>query len=736
MDAEAQGPAGLSPAARQLKERLLGEFSLSVDDVAGILEVDRSTVYRYIQDGALAALKIGREYRLSEADVEGFLQALIAGERERVAGLRLRALTAGGRSDAPEPVQVTEPGPSGQREFGPMALGAQTVAAGEARRTGHGVVHAAHLLLALLSDGDCVLWDRPFPEEVPMRRAMARQALARVGADLAALRRRGEDALPPPAPGPERSGRALDLAADLQSVLGENARTARSSLGRGWVGTDCLLLALYTRPELAHALEVSGAKEEAVRAEVQRMASALSSRHTQEPAYSLLALDAARRASILARGRGARLVEPADLLLALTADQDPMGDGLARRALEAVGADVPAIRAAAQARLGPAGQPLSGQDPEPTPEVRMVACERAPAAAQGLGHREVGTEHLLLGLYSLPGIADLLEEAGASHSAVRVCVRRLAPTGTSQPSEGVAGFARYSERAQRVIAQAQREARSRGAGEVSAAHLLLALLSEEPETKDSLARKAVEGLGVDVPALRAQVEGALPAGDHPASGQTGELPFSTEARALVMEHAPAAVRAMGHRSVGSEHLLLAVYDTSELLGRLVEGAGAPREGLEAAILHLSGGGEPVPALPLEGAAEQALVLAEQHARQRGHAAVQPGHLLLGLVDVGDDAGQILQRLEVDTAGLRVALEAHLPKRGRVAKATPVEMNAETKTVLVSHAVAAARATGSERVGTRHLLLGLYRVPALGALLATAGAPEDAVRVEALRLGSA
>ncbi len=97
-------PHRLSARAQKLKDELLGEFSLTVDDVAGVLEVDRSTIYRYIQDGSLVALKLGREYRLSERDVRAFLEGLIVRERERVAGLR-------GPQGEPEP----ERGPKGRK---------------------------------------------------------------------------------------------------------------------------------------------------------------------------------------------------------------------------------------------------------------------------------------------------------------------------------------------------------------------------------------------------------------------------------------------------------------------------------------------------------------------------------------------------------------------------------------------------------------------------------------------
>ena len=112
-------PARLSPRAQKLKDDLLGEFSLTVDDVAGVLEVDRSTIYRYIQDGSLVALKLGREYRLSERDVRAFLEGLISRERERVAGLRGPQGHAGpdGRP-APEHGPKGHKGPKGPKHHG------------------------------------------------------------------------------------------------------------------------------------------------------------------------------------------------------------------------------------------------------------------------------------------------------------------------------------------------------------------------------------------------------------------------------------------------------------------------------------------------------------------------------------------------------------------------------------------------------------------------------------------
>lgn len=770
------GSADLSPRARQLKERLLGEFSLSVDDVAGILEVDRSTVYRYIQDGALAALKIGREYRLSDADVESFLQALIARERQRVAELRVRALMGAGGPSGPaavpaavppvhaaipatqtaasEPAAVVEPAPAeptegGDARMGPMAVGLQDCAARQARRTGHREVRPAHVLLALISDQDCILWDRPFPERMPLRAAMARQALDRIGADVDSLRTAVQATLPSPDEEPGKGPPNREMGGVFHTVWGA-AREAMGSLGRRWLGTDAILLALYGQADLAAALRGAGAEESRLRAELQRMAGTLAA-DDGRPRFSELARHAGRVAAAGALGRRARTIEPEDLLLALLEDTEAARDGLAQRALGAVGADLAAIRAWAEARLGAAPEGAPEPDPgtvplQPNPGLRTVVDERAPTAARGLGHAAVGTEHLLLGLYSIPEIADRMEQAHAPHGEVRGAIRRLAPSGAPRHTETRPMFGRYSQRAQRVIVLAQEESRRRGTGSVGTGHLMLSLLREG----SGIAPKALRSLGLDLDALRQRVEALLPEPRFPGGGPKGEIQFTPHGKSLIMDHASAAARAFGHQYVGTEHLLLGAYDADPRLAKVLEEAGAVREGIEAAVLRLMGGDPklaalPVPQHPVVGSA---LDRATKRARGLGHAAIQPAHLLLGLLDVrGGGARAVLERLHVDLGVLEASVAVTLPK-GRQARAAAllpaaddgqenvrVGLSPESQDVMVRAASAAAEA-GAPRIGTEHLLLGLYAQPnsEVAQLLTAAGAPADAVAVEVSRVG--
>jgi len=46
---------------------------LTVNEVADLLRVSRMTVYRLIKEGQLKALRVGRNYRLREDDVDEYL---------------------------------------------------------------------------------------------------------------------------------------------------------------------------------------------------------------------------------------------------------------------------------------------------------------------------------------------------------------------------------------------------------------------------------------------------------------------------------------------------------------------------------------------------------------------------------------------------------------------------------------------------------------------------------------
>lgn len=58
---------------------VLGERLLTVSEVAGTMRVSNMTVYRLIKSGQLSAIRVGKNYRIRETEVDRYL-------RERVVG--------------------------------------------------------------------------------------------------------------------------------------------------------------------------------------------------------------------------------------------------------------------------------------------------------------------------------------------------------------------------------------------------------------------------------------------------------------------------------------------------------------------------------------------------------------------------------------------------------------------------------------------------------------------------
>lgn len=50
---------------------------LTVAEVADLLRVSSMTVYRLIRNGELPAVRVGRSYRVSEDDLQSYLQAQV-----------------------------------------------------------------------------------------------------------------------------------------------------------------------------------------------------------------------------------------------------------------------------------------------------------------------------------------------------------------------------------------------------------------------------------------------------------------------------------------------------------------------------------------------------------------------------------------------------------------------------------------------------------------------------------
>jgi ATP-dependent Clp protease ATP-binding subunit ClpA len=154
---------------------------------------------------------------------------------------------------------------------------------------------------------------------------------------------------------------------------------------------------------------------------------------------------------------------------------------------------------------------------------------------------------------------DQARRSGASWTDIgkSMGVTRQAAQKRFVPKESVEldpnqGFSRYTPRARNVVMAAHNEAKSAGNAEGLPQHLVLGLLAD-PE---ALAAKAIVEQGVSRDALREAATAALP----PAADEVPELiPYGPDAKKVLELTFREALR-LGHNSIGTEHLLLALLE--------------------------------------------------------------------------------------------------------------------------------------------------------------------------------
>ncbi|MGI6658536.1 MAG: ATP-dependent Clp protease ATP-binding subunit [Dethiobacteraceae bacterium] len=117
-------------------------------------------------------------------------------------------------------------------------------------------------------------------------------------------------------------------------------------------------------------------------------------------------------------------------------------------------------------------------------------------------------------------------------------------------------FGRFTERAQKVLVLAQEEARRFNHSYVGTEHLLLGLVREG----DGIAAKVLLSLGVELNAVRQQIEKLIGKGDQPVRVQG--VNYTPRAK-KVIELAIEEGQGLGHNYIGTEHLLLGLIREGE-----------------------------------------------------------------------------------------------------------------------------------------------------------------------------
>ncbi len=294
-----------------------------------------------------------------------------------------------------------------------------------------------------------------------------------------------------------------------------------------------------------------------------------------DQAYNLILL-----AEDEARMLGRPTVEPEHLLLA-TARRGNVEQLLAREGIVAS-----AIHAAVVRRGGFGEELVLG--PVPRSPAGEAVLTRAIAAAAERGISGPSTEHLLLGLAEHERAIEILRELGvpdvvalvdAAYPVTRPPVDPWARAGgvREPPSPGPIPpvFERFSEQARLAVEAAEQTARSLESQYVVPAHVLLALLGAEHGILarvrsshrgqfDAMAERAVELMGADATAARpaSQPQDAVGIRRFRVSTAPTGI-FTAPTRRLVAEDVLEVAHRLGHRSLSTGHLFLALLESQD-----------------------------------------------------------------------------------------------------------------------------------------------------------------------------
>ena len=220
---------------------------------------------------------------------------------------------------------------------------------------------------------------------------------------------------------------------------------------------------------------------------------------------------------------------------------------------------------------------LNGWDVDPDPQIAGLVAGLAagtldtPAAAAWLAPR----------LRAAGRSATLVKEAPMRPrrpltETIKMATRRTQPRGM---------FRRFTDRARRAVHLAREEALLLRHDHVGTEHLLLGLLYEG----EGVAAHVLESLGISREDVRGQVDEIIGHGQSPPQG---DIPFTPAARRALRLALQESLQ-LGHRYIGTEHVLLALLAAVDGVPAQVLGAaGADHGRVRERVLRLlsSGGG--------------------------------------------------------------------------------------------------------------------------------------------------
>ena len=156
---------------------------------------------------------------------------------------------------------------------------------------------------------------------------------------------------------------------------------------------------------------------------------------------------------------------------------------------------------------------------------------------------------------------------------------------------GVTFSEQCTDRARHAMALAQEEAGRLKHNYIGTEHLLLGLVGE----KDGVAAKALDRLGISLPAVRSEVEEIIGVGT--TALPPGEPPMTPRTR-KVLDLSVREAAHLGHNYVGTEHLLLGLVREGEgVAAQVLAKLGADLALIRQTVIKLLTSDEPPPRRP-------------------------------------------------------------------------------------------------------------------------------------------
>lgn len=180
--------------------------------------------------------------------------------------------------------------------------------------------------------------------------------------------------------------------------------------------------------------------------------------------------------------------------------------------------------------------------------------------------------------------------------------------------------------------------------------------------------------------------------------------FTGEARQVVV-HAQEISRGLQHNYIGTEHVLLGLFDApAGVAARVLHRAGLTKESVRADVIEIVGAGtEPRKEghIPFTPRAKKVLELSLREALALNHNHIGPEHILLGLIREGEGvAAKVLVRQADDLDRVRRLVLAEI--------AEPSARTQKSTTAAEEAFSAASALAGAGPVGSHHLLEALVR----------------------------